>query len=108
LFSLVWLHLTARWSGLPAALMEALACGLPSVSTAISAIPEIVIDGVTGYLSEPGDVSGLHDALDGIIANKAAAAKRASPGRELVEREFVIDDNVETFAHMLNGHLPPA
>ena len=95
-----------QMEGLPVALMEALACGLPTVSTAISAIPEIVIDGVTGYLTEPGDVSGLHDALDEIIANGAAAAKRAAAGRELVEREFVLDDNVRTLARMLNGHLP--
>ena len=99
---------SGQMEGLPVALMEALACGLPTVSTTISGIPEIVIDGVTGYLTQPGDVSGLHDALDGIIADRAAAAKRASAGRELVEREFVIDDNVRTLAHMLNGHLPPA
>ena len=97
-----------QMEGLPVALMEALACGLPTVSTTISGIPEIVIDGVTGYLTQPGDVSGLHDALDEIIADTAAAAKRASAGRELVEREFVINDSMRTLAQMLNGHLPPA
>jgi colanic acid/amylovoran biosynthesis glycosyltransferase len=90
-----------QMEGLPVALMEALACGLPTVSTTISGIPEIVIDGVTGYLTQPGDVRGLHDALDEIIAEGAAAAKRASAGRQLVEREFVLDDNVRKLARML-------
>jgi glycosyltransferase involved in cell wall biosynthesis len=97
-----------QMEGLPVALVEALACGLPTVSTAISGIPEIVMEGVTGYLIQPGDVSGLHHALDEIIANGAAAAERASAGRQLVEREFVIDDNVRILARMLEGHLPAA
>jgi colanic acid/amylovoran biosynthesis glycosyltransferase len=95
-----------QMEGLPVALMEALACGLPTVSTAVSGIPEIVIDGVTGYLTQPGDVVGLRDALEEIISNGAVAAKRAGAGRELIEREFVLDDNVRTFARILNSHLP--
>jgi hypothetical protein len=40
----------------------------------------LVVDGVTGYLTQPGDVSTLNDALDEIIADGAAAAKRATRG----------------------------
>ena len=95
-----------QMEGLPVALVESLACGLPTVSTAISGIPEIVIDGVTGYLTPPGDVSSLNKALNEVIADGAAAAERASTGRRLVEREFVLDENVRALARILKGHLP--
>jgi hypothetical protein len=62
--------------------------------------PRLVVD--------PPPYRRSHDALDGIIADRVAAAKRASAGRELVEREFVIDDNVRTLAQMLKRHVPPA
>ena len=40
--------------------MEALACGVPTVATELSGIPEIVVDGVTGLLAAPGDAADLN------------------------------------------------
>lgn len=95
-----------QMEGLPVVLMEALACGVPTVSTALSGIPEILIDGVTGRLAQPEDVDGLGKALDAVIADGKEAARHSSAGRKLVEREFVLADQVTVFARLLSQHLP--
>lgn len=95
-----------QMEGLPVVLMEALACGVPTVSTALSGIPEILIDGVTGRLVQPEDVDGLRKALEEIITDGEAAARHSSAGRELVEREFVLADQVTVFARLLGRYLP--
>jgi glycosyltransferase involved in cell wall biosynthesis len=73
--------------GIPNALIEALAAGVPAVSTRQSGVPELIRDGETGYLAEPGDVDGLRDALVRALTEKDPAA-RAAAGRVLVETEF--------------------
>lgn len=60
----VWDPVGRTQDGLPVSLIEALATGVPVVSSSISAIPELVEDGVTGFLAEPGDVEGLADAIE--------------------------------------------
>jgi glycosyltransferase involved in cell wall biosynthesis len=72
--------------GLPNALIEALAAGVPVVTTRVSGVPELVQDGQTGLLAEPGDPAGLARALAHVIADPAAALRRAEAGRALVER----------------------
>ncbi len=49
--------------GIPVAIMEAMAAGVPVVTSRLSGIPELVEDGVTGHLAEPGDVASLVAAL---------------------------------------------
>lgn len=73
--------------GLPNALIEALAAGLPAVSTRQSGTPELIRDGHTGYLAEPGDVDGLRDALVRALTEPDPET-RARAGRALVEAEF--------------------
>lgn len=95
-----------QMEGLPVALMEALACGVPAVSTALSGIPEILIDGETGHLARPGDVDSLRAALETVIVDRAATARCARAGRELVEHEFVLDHEVAALARMFSRYVP--
>src|SRR5205085_1269547 len=55
--------------GLPLCVLEAMAHGRPVVASAVGGIPELVEDGVTGYLAEPGDVAGLRAALERLLAD---------------------------------------
>ena len=80
-----------RMEGLPVALMEALAAGLPTVATRISGIPELVRDGETGWTVPPGDPEALRGALLEIASSPGEVARRAAQGRALVEREFDIE-----------------
>lgn len=80
-----------QMEGLPVALMEALASGVPTVSTRLSGIPELVIPEQTGLLAVPGDAQSLHDTMELLIASGPALADYARAGRDLVEREFDIN-----------------
>jgi glycosyltransferase involved in cell wall biosynthesis len=74
--------------GIPVALMEAMAGGVPVVATRISGIPELVQDGVTGLLVEPHDPEGLAATLDRLLGDDALAEQLALNARRLVERSF--------------------
>ena len=66
---------SGRMEGIPVALMEAMASGVPVVATRLSGIPELVEDGVTGLLVEPHDPEGLAAALERLLADDALAAR---------------------------------
>lgn len=57
--------------GVPQAIMQAQACGLPVVSTPVGSIPEIVADGVTGLLVKPRDAAALKTALEQLLRDDA-------------------------------------
>jgi len=54
---------TGDEEGLPVAILEAMACGMPVVSTRHTGIPEAVLDGITGYLVNEGDSIAMADCL---------------------------------------------
>lgn len=94
-----------QMEGLPVSLMEALACGLPAVSTALSGIPEIIIDGETGLLTAPGNAQSLRDALESIVENPSAAKQYARAGRKLVEQQFDIDSATASLSQLFERHF---
>lgn len=81
--------------GLPQMLMEAMACGLPTVSTRLVGIPDLVRDGETGLLVPPGDAVALADALERLAADPALARRLAAAGRALVQSDFDLDTCLE-------------
>jgi colanic acid/amylovoran biosynthesis glycosyltransferase len=89
LFALASVRLrSGRMEGIPVALMEAMASGLPVVASRLSGIPELVEDGVTGLLVAPGDPSALAAAMARVLEDDALAAELTRSARELVERSF--------------------
>jgi PST family polysaccharide transporter len=56
--------------GLPMAVLEAMAWGLPIISTPVGGIPEVVSSGRNGFLVQPGDIRGLTDAMQQLIADR--------------------------------------
>lgn len=77
-----------QMEGLPVALVEALASGVPAVSTALSGIGEIIVDGTTGLLAAPGEAESMRDALERTIADAQGAERRSRAGRRYVEEHF--------------------
>ncbi len=69
-------------------LAEAMACGIPVVSTRITAIPEVVEDGVTGLLVPVDDPPALADALEALLSDPDRAATMGRAGRTRVEEYF--------------------
>ncbi len=59
--------------GLPISILEAMSYGLPILSTPVGGIPEIVENGVTGFLFQPGDKNGIFQAILQLLSNKDLA-----------------------------------
>jgi len=74
--------------GIPNVLTEAMAAGLPVVSTRVSGIPELIDDGVSGRIVEQRDPTALADAIAALLAEPALGDAYARAGRAKVEREF--------------------
>jgi colanic acid/amylovoran biosynthesis glycosyltransferase len=74
--------------GIPVAMMEAMASGLPVVSTRVSGIPELVDHEKTGLLSEPGDAASLAAAIERLLSNAELRNRLATDARAWVEQEF--------------------
>lgn len=77
--------------GIPVALMEAMATGIPVVSTPVSGIPELVKSGWSGLLAEPGDAEGLASQIEAILDDPDRAAQMAAHARETIEQHFDAD-----------------
>ena len=63
--------LSSHWEGLPMSLLEAGACSLPCVSTAVAGATEIILDGQTGFLAPAGDQQALRGAMSRLMAKNA-------------------------------------
>ncbi len=74
--------------GLPQMLMEAMACGLPAVSTDLVGIPDLIEHEKSGLLAQPNDVTALADCLQRLIEQPELARKLAAAGRERVTQAF--------------------
>lgn len=94
---------SGRHEGIPVAMMEALAMGLPAVATRISGVPELIEDGKTGLLAEAGDPGGLARALERIYDDPGLSDRLASAGRERVVREYDLALNA-AMLHRLQRH----
>jgi len=90
---------------LPTVIMEAMATGLPVVSTGIGGIPEMVIDNETGLLVSAGDADGLADAIDRVIIDLALAKKLGQAGHERAETLFSIQKNVRSLLALFDANL---
>ena len=86
--------------GIPVALMEALAMGVPTVATRVSGVPELVRDGETGLLAEPEDPASLRAALETLLTSQDEAEHMAKEGRGLVEREFDVERSARQLASL--------
>jgi colanic acid/amylovoran biosynthesis glycosyltransferase len=79
---------------LPTVIMEAMATGLPVVSTAIGGIPEMVMENETGFLVGPGNPIALADSLERVIGDLALARRLGQAGVERARTLFSSEQNV--------------
>jgi glycosyltransferase involved in cell wall biosynthesis len=81
--------------GLPRVVYEAMAVGLPVIASGISGIPDIVQDGVTGFLVQPGDEAALAEKIRWILEHPEESYAMGQRGRISAERVF----STETYLH---------
>ena len=76
--------------GVPVVLMEAMAAGVPVIATRIAGVPELVEDGVSGFLVPPGEPQTIAEKAAMLLDNAELRNRFGAAGRAKVEREFNI------------------
>jgi len=87
--------------GIPNVILEAMAFGVPVVATDVSGIPEAVRDGETGRLVRSASAEALAEAIGGLLADPAEAARLGRNAADVVRREFDIRRNVGRLIELL-------
>jgi glycosyltransferase involved in cell wall biosynthesis len=89
--------------GLPVSIVEALACGLPVVSTPLTGIPEVVRDGYNGLLVAPGDAEALANALERIMREPALFMRLRANARPSVLEQFDLKQTAAILEQLFLG-----
>jgi glycosyltransferase involved in cell wall biosynthesis len=80
--------------GLPVSVMEAMACGVPVVATAVDGLPELIMTGVNGLLVPPNDPAVLADAVASIVVDRNERLRMGSAARKTILEGFDLSTNV--------------
>jgi glycosyltransferase involved in cell wall biosynthesis len=87
--------LVSLWEGLPAALLEAMATGLPIVGTNVNGTADLVVDGRTGLLVPPRNPRQLADALASLLLDDRRAAEMGAAGRREIEARYDFTSTIQ-------------
>jgi glycosyltransferase involved in cell wall biosynthesis len=98
--------------GIPNVLYEAMASGVPVISTKVSAIPELVQSEHNGLLINPGDPAMLAASIEGLLLNPALRDRLARAARDTIEKRFTLErtsrELLELFEKLQRERHPPA
>jgi glycosyltransferase involved in cell wall biosynthesis len=96
--------------GIPVSLMEAMACGLPVVTTSLSGIPELVIDGETGLLVQQHNAVDLANALERLASDEELRTRLGTQARRMIVDHFQLQRNTARLASLFKQvsrrHIP--
>ena len=83
--------------GLPLALLEAMAVGLPVIASRVGGIPEVVTDGEDALLVPPGDPAALAAAIERLAEDEALRAQLGNSARRKAERDYTLDAMLDRY-----------
>lgn len=92
--------LTSEFEGLPVAMLEAMAAGVPPVVTAVGEIPGFVHDGETGFVVPVGDVEALAAALDRLLSDESLRATMSAAAAEDVRARASVEAVSEAYRRL--------
>lgn len=92
--------LPSLWEGLPIGLLEAMAAGLPVVSTSVNGIPEAVEHEQSGLLVPPGAPSALADAIERMATDPELRVRLGAAGRRRYEKQFTLERMIDSFEQL--------
>ena len=82
------------------AVVEAQACGVPVVATRVGGLPEIVVDGETGFLVTSEDPEALADKVNVLLSEPVLARSMGRQGRDKVLAQFQIQQTASAYAEL--------
>jgi glycosyltransferase involved in cell wall biosynthesis len=97
--------LSSRAEGMPLAILEAMAAGLPVVASDVGGIGELVVDGETGVLVRPGDRDALAAALERVAGDGALRKRMGAAARARAEALFDLPRFLEAHAALYEREL---
>ena len=97
--------LSSRSEGMPLAILEAMAAGLPVVASDVGGIGELVVDGETGVLVRPGDRDALAAALERLAGDRALRKRMGAAGRARAEALFDLPRFLDAHAALYEREL---
>jgi glycosyltransferase involved in cell wall biosynthesis len=89
------ISLTSRWEGLPYVLLEAMAWSCPVVATAVNGCPEVVQDGISGYLIPKENAAAWAKSVIKLLENPERSVEMGRRGNERLKEEFSLKKMVE-------------
>jgi colanic acid/amylovoran biosynthesis glycosyltransferase len=91
--------------GIPVVLMEAMACGIPCISSKITGIPELIRSNDEGLLLPPSDVDSLHRALITLMSNAQLRESISHAARQRIITNFNLEKNIARLHVLFTKHL---
>lgn len=99
--------LPSLWEGLPMALIEAMASGLPVIATQVSGTSQVMIHGETGLLVKPGNSSELAHAIKELLSNTSLSMQMGDAARQRVEIHFGAQKQAQAHFDLFISELNP-
>jgi sugar transferase (PEP-CTERM/EpsH1 system associated) len=89
--------------GTPVTMLEAMASGLPVVSTAVGGIPDLVADGASGALVPAGDPQRLAEALAAYVLDAERTRRHGAAGRARIEQQYSVAAMLSAYVDLYDG-----
>jgi glycosyltransferase involved in cell wall biosynthesis len=100
------LVLPSKSEGLPRVIIEAMATGTPVIGSRVGGIPELIKDGVNGFLIPPGDEQALAEKLRWVLSNPEKARAMGHAGRGFAKQTFSTENYVRGYRQIFQLGLP--
>lgn len=99
------LLITSSYEGIPVSMLEAMATGLPVVSTRVGGIPEVITDGVEGFLVSPEDEGAIADRLGFLVKEEENRLRMGANARQRILQSFSLDKMTDEYISLFNKIL---
>jgi glycosyltransferase involved in cell wall biosynthesis len=87
----------AQSEGTPTVIIEGMSIGLPVLATRVGGVPELVDDGVTGYLVEPGDVAAMSQRMRQLASDAGMRSAMGRRAREKADESFTLEETLRSY-----------
>jgi glycosyltransferase involved in cell wall biosynthesis len=98
--------LTSHSEGIPVAVMEAMARGVPVVAPRVTGLPELIVEGESGWLADPARPEEFADRIAGALGDPDGLAAAARAARAVIESDYDMRKNARRLAEVFDERLP--